>query len=301
MKYVLACLAVMFVLGACQKEINGEFINNPSDTTHPTNTSGLITAKVDGVDWKADQSATATVVGDSNNNFLVTIAGTKTDGTSVQLLMQDFKTGTFDFTDTSLNDGVYHDASGDFDASNDTTLGVIHGTIQVTSIDTLLKTISGTFSFTGYNDSATASRAITNGVFTNVPYTISGIPPASSTDTLFVNVDSSFFNAYAIGSATAGIDLAIAGTNLSGDTALNINMPYNVTVGTYTFNDSTYKAVYVETGRDTLKASGGTLQIIENNTSIKRLRGSFSFTARNNGSPADSAVFTAGYFSVGYP
>ena len=46
------------------------------------------------------------------------------------------------------------------------------GQVTITSIDTVNKTISGNFNFTGYNDDVipTITKEFTNGIFENIPY-----------------------------------------------------------------------------------------------------------------------------------
>lgn len=108
--------------------------------------------------------------------------------------------------------------------------------------------MSGTFSFRAYRQFDSLQHIISNGIFTNIPYTTSN-PLPSATDTFRVKVDGTPFTYNSLTGIATGAPLdQIAITALQGTVApvVGLTLPSSVTTGNYTFEDvaSTIIALY---------------------------------------------------------
>lgn len=145
---------VSTVLFSCSKK----------DDPKPTASSPtyFMTAKVDGVDFKANVSGIVT----SN---IISLSGGNMASTSINLnLPKDATTGTYElgsFMDGAEYSAGYSDDNGSYRTNDGTGTG--SGTLTITEVtintDGDLIKLVGTFSFTGYNSSA-ESVVVTDGV-----------------------------------------------------------------------------------------------------------------------------------------
>ena len=97
-------------------------------------------------------------------------------------------------------------------------------------------------------------------------------------------------------------ELVIAGLSADQSQTLDLVMPVNITPGSYTFdiNGGLYFAGYSPSPLIQLVSmSGGTLTIISNDTTAKRIKGSFNFNASSS-TVTNTSTLTNGYFSVNY-
>jgi hypothetical protein len=184
--------------------------------------------------------------------------------------------------------------------------GSANGTVTIASIDTVNHLISGSFQFKLVNPSDNSIRTVTNGVFSNIPYTkgagSGNTPPPTGTDTLKANADGILFNPYQITTSLGSGQLVLAGIATDG-TTMALLMPDNVTPGSYNldFATGTYIGIYNPPGVTVglVSQANGTLTIISHDTVAKRIVGTFSFIATpiSSGTPV---TITNGYFSVSY-
>ncbi|HEY4154674.1 MAG TPA: DUF6252 family protein, partial [Puia sp.] len=185
------------------------------------------------------------------------------------------------------------------------------GTVSLTVVDTVNKTISGTFQFNLYQASSGSTKTITSGVFNNIPYTGSGgttlppiqAPPGSNTDTLYAQVDSVAWEAAQVLVNAQSGSLIIGGISSDAQQTLGLYMPANITAGTYSldFSSGIYFATFSPGPTSSLFSigTGNSLTILENDTVNRRIKGNFNFVGKSQ-TDSSSATITNGYFSAAY-
>lgn len=300
---------------SCQKEITDEVDSFPFDTTVVITDTGKLEANIDGVRWVANKDVKAQFIAADTNGTpaIISISATSTNGRELNFGVIDSGVHVYSVftTDTTFfaNGAEYSDSTspskGSFYSSDSMTTNHIKiGTISITTIDTVNKTISGSFSFKVYRKSDTTSRSFTNGVFTKVPYTkIGGIIPSAGTDSFHVKINDTLFNAFSIVPLNGVGAVSINAADSLGKQSVAITFTDTIKPGNYNFDQLTRFGVYTFNSSTIYPASMGTgsLQILENNATSKRVRGNFSFVGKNASAPSDSARLTEGYFSVELP
>ena len=177
----------------------------------------------------------------------------------------------------------------------------VYGDLNITSIDTVRRTMSGTFGITVYRSLDDQSRTITNGVFSNIPYTGSGvvIPPVPA-DTFRVKVAGVDFayTSLITNTASGAINITASQAALA---APRVSIMFNemIAPGTYPITSTTNVALYNLDASTFYISQTGTLTILENDIVNGRVRGTFDFSATGTATPP-TVAFTEGYFSVEY-
>ncbi|MDB5203187.1 MAG: hypothetical protein JWQ27_2596 [Ferruginibacter sp.] len=302
----LVCLVVIG-LTACQKELSQE--NGGGGAV--AGLTGDFRAKIDGVQWVANQSS-----GAIRNGGYIMINGQSTDGKVLVIQVVDSGVHAYTLDEFGDNGAAYvltpNGSSFGFtsNASGDTSLA--GGKVSITSIDTTNKKMSGTFKFRVLRDIDTVSHAFTEGSFTNISYTTSnGIPPGNPTDTFRVKlngVDWVNYNATGIYTNLLGqTNISIISSyDANTDKNIGLDMSGTIVPGSYSFSAIPFpgdpSALYDNgaTPDTSYSADGGNLTILEHNTTTKRIRGTFNFIATPVSGGGTPITFTAGYFSVKY-
>jgi hypothetical protein len=178
---------------------------------------------------------------------------------------------------------------------------VAGGIVIISKIDKQKKTISGNFQFKLYREIDNKQLKITEGVFENLSYSTT-LPPANSTDTFQVKIDGVLWKGKSISAGLVSGNIYVTASELDLSKSVGLAMPQDVTPGTYDLNffGGTFIGNYNPSDTKFLFSENGTLTVIENNKSSKRVRGNFNFTARDLLGAGDSAKLTEGYFSVKY-
>jgi Family of unknown function (DUF6252) len=174
--------------------------------------------------------------------------------------------------------------------------------VVITEINASAKTISGTFQFKVFRDMDQQQQVITVGSFTQLPYA-SSLPIAPTSDTFYVVVDAVGWTPPSITASVSMGKLIIAASEQDGSRSAGLVMPQAVNPGTYPMDFATgdYFGEYNPSPNTFLVSDpNGTLTILENNTSTKRVRGTFQFLAQDLGGVAPSATLSSGKFNVGY-
>lgn len=184
--------------------------NNPAGT-------GVFKATVEGNAFVANSSSAIVT-----DNFVL-IAGIRTSNKDViQITLPSNKVGTYTWANSEddgekfvLSYGLATDENPFISASNEVAefFGVKNYTdtaiVTITAVDKTKKTISGTFQFTGFRDigdDKTETKIITNGSFTNIPYT----------ETVPVEESDGFLNAKIDGVDFAESNIDVASVSSSG-------------------------------------------------------------------------------------
>lgn len=313
-KYLLIIVALVTII-ACQKELNGDVDPSLFDTTPVVVDTGKLQADVNGVRWVANNTVVAQFIAPDTNGTpgLFLLSATSNNGRELNIGLIDSGVHVYSlFTnDTSFisNGAEYSDstspAKGSFYSSDSITPNRVKvGTVTITQIDTVNKTVSGTFSFKVYRQSDNSSRSLTNGTFTKVPYTkTGGIIPTPSTDTFHVKISDTLFDAFSIIPINSSGTVSINGTDSTGNKTVAVTFKDTIKPGNYTFDLFNRSGVYTLNSTKIYTPTPGTglLQILENNAVSKRVRGNFSFTGKNPIMASDTVQLKEGYFSVELP
>lgn len=289
---------VLFLIGlaSCRKETSVE---------HANTLSGNFTAKIDGVQW----SASGTKEGASILGGIINITGISVDNKEISIMIAGSVAGPYALNQSTRSLAAYADIdSSDVYAfatnqGRDTTQA--GGMVTITEIDPVGKTISGTFSFKVYRDIDHRQKTITAGVFTKIPY-VTSLPPSSSGDTLTASIDGKAWKGNTIEATVTSGQLSIIGASSDGSQTIGLLMPATATPGSYALDGSnpSYLGAYTQVANSTstgLVSTKGTLTILANNTSTRRIRGTFQFTAKDpTGASTATHTVNSGVFSVHY-
>jgi hypothetical protein len=290
----------LFSLGSCTKEFSYE---NPALNQSG---SGNFYATIDGEPWQADSLQMA-IVADSG---IVTITGISKTQDEISMVLPGFQKGVYAVNGQSVGFALFTSlqvTAADLYLTNTSTdASKAGGTVSLTTIDTVNKTISGTFQFNLYQETNMTTKTVTGGVFNNIPYTgvvssPSGPPVGDSADTLIATIDSVNWNASQISVVPQGGVLVIIGFSADGQQSMALSMPESVSAGTYTLdvNSGIYMAYYID-GLTTFVSEGnGSLTVIANDTVNKRINGRFNFVGASQTDNSSDKI-TNGYFSVKY-
>ena len=306
---VLILILSIFFFTSCDNEpvdpVLASQLNNPTNGggtgSGGAGSTGLFVADFGGQTWVAN-STEAIMYSNSIN-----IGGLKTsNGQTFAFALNGNTVGTYDSTSNLIAFDPNNNSNGYvYWAVNPTNPSVSAGTVNITNIDAVNKTISGTFSFTGYwsdlNVSNVAPISFTNGVFTNIPYTIG---TNTTTDSFYAKVDGNEFvedqidvtevlasgypDSYSIVGAKAdGQNIGLRISKSLGVGSYNFSGPFNLDLAsTCIFNSLLYTS-------DT-----GTLTILEKTST--RIKGTFSLVV-NNFSTSQNKSITQGEFDVELP
>lgn len=178
--------AVVISFSSCTKDfedgLNYNGFNNGNEGNGGVEQGGVFKATFGGQSFVANSSSAIVT-----ENFVL-IAGIRTSNKDlIQITLPSNKVGTYNWANSKdqgdkfvLSYGSVDSENPFISASNEVAefFGVENYTdtaiVTITAVDKTKKTISGTFQFTGFrdiSDDKTETKVITNGSFTNIPYT----------------------------------------------------------------------------------------------------------------------------------
>jgi hypothetical protein len=286
---------VLFSFVSCTKELSNE---NGKQLTN-----GDFYATINGKLWNADSLQLIFI-----NSYGVSINGLSKTGGQISMTLPVFKTGTYTLNASSDPYAYYANILSATPAVYFSNAGTAGGTITISAIDTVNHLVSGSFNFTLIDPDDNTMVTVTQGVFYYVPYSgnpaVIITPPPGSADTLKATVGSNPFNAEQILAQPANGQLVISGVSADGTENLALLMPENILPGTYNLDLSgatiTYGALYYTNPQDPLLSeANGTLTIISNDVTNKRISGNFNFKGTSL-TDAQFVIVTNGYFDVNY-
>jgi hypothetical protein len=287
---VLPVLCSLIFFSSCQKEL---------DDGSGGSVSGNFKAKIDGNWWVANKSASAT-----RSFGFISLTGQSTDKKTLRILLLDSGQHVYTVDAASVNAAIFIDSSQATPAVYTSAQATATGQVSITSIDTAAKTMSGIFSFKTHHQSDTTEKSFTEGSFTNISYSASLPIGGNPTDTFRVKIGTApVWDAPVVLGVNAGGQLAITGSDPTVSKSVVLTMAATVTPGNYNFSPTgTTLGIYTpDADPMNIKISAlGTLTILEHNTTTKRIRGNFNFTASDISNPLNIVLLTQGYFSVVY-
>jgi len=262
----------------------------------PVAPAGKIIATVGGTPW---ESTGAAII----NNNSISVGG-ESNGNAIQAtVLKDDVVGTYEvkgigalttFTPEAMvaygTSGSVASTSMYFD--NDVAIG----TVTITEIDEVNKTVSGTFYSKVKSYTLGTIIEITAGSFTKIPYVTE-----SSQNTMSAKIDGVQFNSHVVISASAMGTLVLNGQTLGGQQIITISVPEAIAVGTFAFGElgSDQYTTYSANG-ETYTSISGELKITAHNKTTKHIEGTFTFTAEHFLLEEGNVSATEGIFSVNY-
>jgi Family of unknown function (DUF6252) len=290
---ILAASLAAFTFSACHKETSVE---------NPNALNGNFSAIINGVQWVAADSTEGASILDG----VINVTGISADNKQLSITLNDTVTGVYALNQTSTSVAAYADLDSSGSYSYTTNQGSdtaqAGGTVTITAIDKVNKTITGVFSLKVFRNLDNRQVIITQGGFYKLSYT-SSLPPSSSADTMLALIDGANWAGQSITAEAVGSQLAISGSELNGSQTVSLIMPLNIAPGSYTLNytGGTYIGLYNPTPTIPLASTSGTLTILQNNSATQQVSGNFQFQATdplgNGNSPHQ---ISSGYFSVQY-
>ena len=301
MKIIITALSLLIILASCQKEYTAGIVNESSQTG---STSGSFKAKINSQQFIADKAAGAAFSTAGNGlPRLINISGLSNDKKIITITLEDSGVHKYTIDGNSFHVGLYIDStlSNTYAFSTEELDAEIAGTVDITSINTVTKTMSGTFSFRAYREMDNSEVNITEGSFTDIPYVDKALPPSASSDTFHVKVNNTLFTPYSISGFALPLNHTIRIQGADSVTVKNVSLsvPDTIAAGTYSMSSFDYYGLYLD-GTYSYGSTSGTLTILEHDTAAKRIRGNFDFKAEEPTDSTVSANLTEGYFSVKY-
>jgi hypothetical protein len=303
-KFLAGLFLLITAFSSCEVEpIDSEI--DLDDFNNPATGPAVFKADFSGSTWTA-AVAQANITTDG-----IQIIGSKANGENFAFFVDATTTGTYPANQNFLTftpaGSTYGYWSLNLANATENT-----GSITISNINTVAKTISGTFSFKGYWTDATTTSIIpvqfTDGVFTNVPYTTDNTP-VTGDDTFFAKVDGVEFAENQIDVALIEDatpmpipdQISIVGSKTNDDT-VSINVNRNLGVGTYAITGVLSDTDVVRGGsvmNDVLyNAESGSITIISKTAT--RISGTFSMVVKNFTTSATKTI-SEGAFDVELP
>lgn len=235
---------------------------------------------------------------------IISLGATRADGSTFSILLAGNTTGTYP---ANTNIIAYTPSGSDYGywSVNLANESELTGSLIISNINTVNKTISGTFSYKGYWSDSTNTSILpvnfTNGIFTNVPYTSSN-PVA--TDTFFAKIDGTEFVEEQIDGAlitdVSGMpdQISVVGSKNNGD-RVGLNIIRSLALGTYQFTGPLGQNVNGSCVINSVlyNAESGSLTITSKTDT--RIKGTFTMVVKNFTTSATKTV-TEGAFDVEY-
>ncbi|HRN79441.1 MAG TPA: DUF6252 family protein [Ferruginibacter sp.] len=262
--------------------------------------SGTFRARVDGSPWSADIIKTARRTGG-----MIELKGRNAAGQQIVLTVRDSGVYQYQLNSTSnVNFGVYIDSTvAPYEpySTNQWFTDSLYGYVNITSIDTVRKTMSGTFKMKVFRTIDSGVKDITEGVFSNISYgPPATTPPPAPANNFFVRVDGTEFVDNSFTASELLGNVVINAASGSGAT-VTIVVPATIAAGTYNFNAAGQITGTYASNTNVYLAQAGTMVIQEHNTATNFIRATFSFTGTDLMNPGTPDVtLTEGALSVTY-
>lgn len=278
--YLFAMLSL--VLTGCDKE-DSEENNDP-----PAQPTASMTAKIDSVDWSANQS------GCSISGGIAGIVGIASQAQTIILTLSEFSEGIIPLEFNGSSVGAVTEGNVTYTTNSDPQTS---GIVNITSINTADSLVSGTFEFYAYSPNGKGFVSVSDGSFKNIPFTTE--LPGTPDNSLVVDIDGSTFTASSVTASAITSKIIISASDAQVTETVGITVNEDISVGTYDiglFGD--VSAMYL-LGSVTMTPTSGTLVISKHDESQNVLEGTFEFEAEEL-LGTNSASLTNGSFKVNY-
>lgn len=175
------------------------------------------------------------------------------------------------------------------------------GLIRVSSINEESKTVSGTFNFKAYRSTDNTFKTVTDGTFSNVPYQFFSVTDTNAFQSVFIFRESDQdWNAETITAERNDSVLLIIGEVSRTEAWQSITMWMSPTISAGVHYITPSGPVYAkfQQGFYDFPATNGSVTIISNNSTEKKIKGTFFFNYLDNNN--ETMSITDGQFEVEY-
>ena len=277
--YLFAVFSV--VLSGCKKD----------ETEEQDTKNASMTAKIDDVDWSATQA------GGTVTNGILGVAGTKAQGQTITLTVSQLASGGFGF-DNQSTINVASVIDGNVTYTTNSAQGC-YGQMFISEVNETDSVISGTFSFKAYSPFSKGFIEVTEGSFSNIPFTSE--LPATPDNSLEVDIDGSAFIAASVNASVLMGKIMISASDSQMTKTVGFTMNEDIAVGTYDIGGlfGPVTAQYNIGTTILMSATSGELVITKHDTGQNILEGTFEFEAEEL-LGSNSASLTNGSFVINY-
>lgn len=175
------------------------------------------------------------------------------------------------------------------------------GLLRVSSIDEEAKTVSGTFSFKAYRTTDNTFRTVSDGSFSNVPYQFFSVSDTSSFQNIFLFRESDFnWTTETITAERNDTALFIIGecSRTEAWQSITLWMSPTISAGVHYITPTGPVYAKFQQGFYEYPAVNGSVTIISNSSTEKKIKGTFFFNYLDNNNQTQS--ITDGQFEVLY-
>lgn len=233
------------------------------------------------------------VTADASSTSITITAENEDTGESLVMAFAGNKLNTA-YTTTSL---TYIDPAGNEYSALSPLTDLQTGAVKLTAINTAGKTITGVFSFIGYDaDASTVEDGVPfySGTFINVPYTGTLPEPTPATAFMKATVDGTVVDFAAASTQTVGTITTFVGTNTNPIYMLQLVFADNTAIAVGTFPiDMTNVSAQVTIGTSSYVGISGSVIITDITDNI--VTGTFTFTGESG---EGNIEVTAGSFKL---
>ncbi|MDR2011164.1 MAG: hypothetical protein LBQ22_11865 [Bacteroidales bacterium] len=228
---------------------------------------------IDGQNWKAVEPRA--VISD----YDIIISGTSANGQSVILSLNGNITGDYPISFGNYNIAKFipnTSAAATVFSTNNNTSGT--GLVRITAINENTKTINGKFNFIAFKENSLTKKTITEGSFTNVPYTYrSGI---SFVNRVMYNEEGTIRESGIVNVTKEENEIIVEGImdrNIAWQSII-IHIPLSIEVGEHSIGPDNTVKLYFQKNFDTYEAHSGTLTVTEHDSENSKIVAGFNFT-----------------------
>jgi hypothetical protein len=256
----------------------------------------LMTALLDGSTWRCPEPNARV----SDEQILV--YGQSADGQTIQITIYSGEEGVYTLNASNLHEGIIipnTSAYAEVYSTSNNESGT--GQVRITSINEDDRTISGKFNFRAYKQNSNASRVITNGEFTKVPYKyINTTDSTHIVNMMTASINGESFNANSVVTSDTSVNyIEITGSSNTSFRSIILKLPKNIQEGVHNIDPTNGPAMaYYQESLTEMPATAGATTISKHDTENDILKGSFFFNVEDGGGQTIS--ITAGYFEVQY-
>jgi len=264
---------------------------------------------IDGVPWASNKAKMGASIIDGVTN----ISGVSFDDQVITITLNTIAPGTFPLSDGDSYAMAYLEKkNGNDPAYTSNAISNNVGRVVISEIDPKNAIMSGSFSGKVLRSIDNKVIEITNGEFTDLPYSTEVNPITEEEEEeveveekeffLKAEIDGTLWKAPSITGSTLIDDLSIMAINANTFESITFSFPMSITKGNFQMGDifTDYGAQYNKNQATYLMAKTGTLVITEHDTVKKELAGTFSFDAEEFGGGTETASIKNGSFRVSY-
>jgi len=246
---------------------------------------------VNGSNWRGSDP-TAIV-----SEHKIKVTGTSANGQTIIITLNTKELGEYTFSPTNGHYAEFIPNMASGTERYSTQNGEGSGIVRLTSLNEENKTLGGEFQFKAVRADGSA-KSVTEGKFTNVPYTYYNLDEDKYTNVFTFNHNNTMWNTVSITGIKNDTAMILTGEcdrSLAWQ-SITLQLPPNVSEGVHYFGQDV--AGYFQSGFYTFPATAGATTVTTYNTQDKIIKGTFFFNYLNNNNEVQS--ISDGTFDIKY-